>query len=115
MSAAGLAPVVALAERAGLHELTERHLSVPGPAGSNPGVKVTALVAGMVAGADSIDDMALLRHGAMGRLFAGLRAPSTLGTFLRAFTFGHVRVRREALTTRVEVRDLRRCLVAAGR
>jgi hypothetical protein len=91
VSAAGLAPVVALAERAGLHELTERHLSVPGSAGSNPGVKVTALVAGMVAGADSIDDMAVLRHGAMSRLFAGLRAPSTLGTFLRAFTFGHVR------------------------
>ncbi len=80
MSAAGLAPVVALAERAGLHELARRHLSVPGSAGSNPAVKVTALVAGMVAGADSIDDMALLRHGAMGRLFAALRAPSTLGT-----------------------------------
>jgi hypothetical protein len=45
----------------------------------------------MVAGADSIDDMDLLRHGGMGRLFAGVRAPSTLGTFLRAFTFGHVR------------------------
>jgi hypothetical protein len=48
-------------------------------------------VAGMVAGADSIEDMALLRHGAMGRLFVGVRAPSTLGTFLRAFRFGHVR------------------------
>jgi hypothetical protein len=45
----------------------------------------------MVAGADSIDDMGLLRHGGMDRLFAGVRAPSTLGTFLRAFTFGHVR------------------------
>jgi hypothetical protein len=45
----------------------------------------------MLAGADSIDDMALLRHGAMSRLFTGVRAPSTLGTFLRAFTFGHVR------------------------
>ena len=45
----------------------------------------------MVAGADSIDDMDLLRHGGMGRLFAGVRAPSTLGTFLRTFTFGHVR------------------------
>src|SRR5215211_6637281 len=43
------------------------------------------------AGADSIEDMDLLRHGGMGRLFAGIRAPSTLGTFLRAFTFGHVR------------------------
>ena len=54
-------------------------------------MKVTALVAGMVAGADSIDDMDLLRHGAMDRLFTGVRAPSTLGTFLRSFTFGHVR------------------------
>src|SRR5206468_4253374 len=50
-----------------------------------------ALVAGMVAGADSIDDMTLLRHGGMDRLFTGVRAPSTLGTFLRTFTFGHVR------------------------
>src|SRR5438270_887415 len=45
----------------------------------------------MVAGADSIDDMALLRHGAMGVLFQSPYAPSTLGSFLRAFTFGHVR------------------------
>jgi hypothetical protein len=53
--------------------------------------KVTALVFGMVAGADSIDDMALLRHGATGRLFDRSYAPSTLGSFLREFTFGHVR------------------------
>jgi hypothetical protein len=45
----------------------------------------------MVAGADSIDDMALLRHGGTGRLFTNAYAPSTLGSFLRAFTFGHVR------------------------
>src|SRR3954467_4926157 len=45
----------------------------------------------MVAGADSIDDMALLRHGGMSRVFARAYAPSTLGSFLRAFTFGHVR------------------------
>jgi hypothetical protein len=45
----------------------------------------------MVAGADSIDDMALLRHGGMKRLFAACYAPSTLGSFLRSFTFGHVR------------------------
>ena len=81
----------------------------------NAHLKVPALVAGMVAGADSIDDMDVLRHGGMDRLFTGVRAPSTLGTFLRTFTFGHVRVRREALVTRVEVRDLRRCPVAAGR
>ena len=54
-------------------------------------MKVASLVGGMVAGADSIDDMALLRHGGMGRVFARAYAPSTLGSFLRAFTFGHVR------------------------
>jgi hypothetical protein len=66
-------------------------VSIGKPGGGNAGLKVPALVAGMVAGADSIDDMGLLRHGGMDRLFAGVRAPSTLGTFLRAFTFGHVR------------------------
>ena len=91
VSCAGLAPVLTLAARAGLAELTTSHVRVSGEQGANPGLKVAALVAGMVAGADSIDDMGLLRHGGMGRLFTGVRAPSTLGIFLRAFTFGHVR------------------------
>ena len=91
VSCAGLVPVVGLAQRAGLGALVDRHVGVGGGAGHGGGAKVTALVAGMVAGADSIDDMDLLRHGGMGRLFTGVRAPSTLGTFLRAFTFGHVR------------------------
>ena len=82
-------------------------MNVPADKGAHAGGKVTALVAGMVAGADSIDDMALLRHGALGRVFDRTYAPSTLGSFLRAFTFGHVRVRREALITGVGVRDLR--------
>ena len=64
---------------------------MPTDKGANAGLKVASLVAGMVAGADSIDDMALLRHGGMGRVFTGAYAPSTLGSFLRAFTFGHVR------------------------
>lgn len=91
VSCAGLVPVMALAEGAGLHDLVGAHLRVPGSAGSNPAVKVGALVAGMVAGADSIDDLDLLRHGGMGRVFTAGRAPSTLGTFLRGFSFGHVR------------------------
>src|SRR5207344_2502560 len=91
VSCAGLAPVVALRARAGLAELTARHVRVRGEQGANPQLKVPALVAGMVAGADSIDDMDLLRHGGMGRLFGGVRALSTLGIFLRCFTFGHVR------------------------
>ena len=49
------------------------------------------MVAGMVSGADSIDDMRLLRHGGMGRVFTGRYAPSTKGSFLRSFSFGHVR------------------------
>jgi hypothetical protein len=91
VSHAGLVPAVALASRAGLADLTDRFLTVPGGAGHAAALKVTALVAGMVAGADSIDDLDILRHGGMPRLFTGVRAPSTLGTFLRAFTFGHVR------------------------
>lgn len=62
-------------------------ISVSSP---NAGAKTAAVVGGMLAGADSIDDLDLLRHGGMGRLFAGVRAPSTLGTFLRSFTHGHV-------------------------
>src|SRR4051794_23476750 len=91
VSSAGLVPVVALAEAAGLGALAQERLSVPTDKGAHAGLKVTSLVAGMVAGADSIDDMALLRHGGMSRVFARAYAPSTLGSFLRAFTFGHVR------------------------
>ena len=91
VSCAGLAPVLQLAERAGFHQLVGEHVRLTKPGGVNPHLKIPSLVAGMVAGADSIDDMALLRHGAMNRLFDGVRAPSTLGTFLRSFDFGHVR------------------------
>jgi hypothetical protein len=79
VSSAGLVPVVALADRAGLRELVDAHLTVPADKGANAGLKVASLVAGMVAGADSIDDMAVLRHGGMGKLFARAYAPSTLG------------------------------------
>ena len=75
---AGLAAAVALAARAGLGELFDRFLTVAGGAGHVPGARVSAVVAGMVAGADSIDDLALLRHGGMRQLFAGCYAPSTL-------------------------------------
>ena len=91
VSHAGLVPAMGLAARADLIDLADRHLTVPGGPGHAAGSKVSALVAGMVAGADSIADMAVLRHGGMNRLFTGVRAPSTLGTFLRSFRFGHVR------------------------
>jgi hypothetical protein len=87
----GLVPVLALADRVGLRRVVEDQLTVPTDRGAHAGSKVAALVAGMVAGADSIEDMNLLRHGGMGRLFADTYAPSTLGSFLRSFAFGHVR------------------------
>lgn len=87
----GLVPVMALAARCGLAGLVSRLLGVPGSAGARAAAKVQAIVAGMVAGADCIDDLDLLRHGATDRLFGGVRAPSTLETFLRALTWGHVR------------------------
>ena len=83
VASAGLVPVLALADAAGLSRLAGEHLSVPGDKGANAGLKVASLVAGMVAGADSIDDMALLRHGAMPTVFDHPYAPSTLGSFLR--------------------------------
>jgi hypothetical protein len=87
VSCAGLTPVAALAQRAGLAALLER-LTVPAaPAAA----KVVAVVLGMVAGADSITELDLPRHGGMRRLLDGVRAPSTLGTFPRSFGFGHLR------------------------
>lgn len=97
VSAAGLVPVLRLAESAGLGDLLSQHLGVPSP---NAAVKTSAVLAGMLAGADSIDDLDLLRHGAMPRLFTGVRAPSTLGTFLRSFTHGHVQ-QLDAVGTRL--------------
>ncbi|MHB1432166.1 MAG: IS1380 family transposase [Streptosporangiaceae bacterium] len=91
VSRGGLVPVMSLAERAGLFALAREHVSVAGPCGANAGAKIGCLVAGMTAGADSIDDMDVLRHGAMPGLFDGVRAPSTLGSFLRSFTWGSVR------------------------
>ncbi len=79
------------AQDAGLPGLADEWLGMPTDKGANAGLKAAALVAGMVVGADSIDGMALLRHAGMKRLFTAAYAPSTLGSFLRAFTFGHVR------------------------
>ena len=101
---AGLVPVVALAEQVGLPGLVAEHVSIvdaANSAGANPVAKVMSLVAGMVAGADSIIDVDRLRHAGNDLVFEQVRAPSTVGTFLRAFTHGHVqqlnRVLRELL------------------
>ena len=91
VSRAGLVPLMALAARCGLSDLADEHVRIGRRAGVNADLKVSCLVAGMAAGADCIDDMNVLRHGAMGQLFGGVRAPSTLGTFLRSFTWGNAR------------------------
>lgn len=90
VSCAGLLPVMRLAGRVGLGELADRHVRLGGPTGANAGSKVTSIVAGMLAGADSITDLDVLRHGALPRVLPGGRAASTLGAFLRWFTPGHV-------------------------
>ena len=100
VSSAGLVPALQLAEAAGLHDLLEEHLSVGSP---HPVAKATSVVGGMLAGADSIDDMDLLRHGGMPKVFSGLRAPSTLGTYLRTFTHGHVQ-QLDAVSSRLLAR-----------
>jgi hypothetical protein len=80
-----------LAELVGLEKLAAHHIRVTAGVGANAGVKVGSLIAGMIACADDIDGMGLLRHGAIPATFGGIRAPSTLGSFLRAFNHGNVR------------------------
>jgi hypothetical protein len=87
---AGLVPAVRLVQNVGLEDLVDQHLTVAAKVGVNAPVKIGSLIAGMIAGADTIDGMDLLRHGAIPDTFAGIRAPSTLGSFLRAFDHGNV-------------------------
>jgi Transposase DDE domain group 1 len=94
VSDAGVVLVATLAGRLGIERLAGRlvRLRRDRPGACNAGRKVMALIYGMVLGADCIDDCEVLRAGRTRRLLGGwLPAPSTLGTFLRAFTFGHVR------------------------
>lgn len=91
VSCAGLVPVMRLAQRCDLAGLVGEHVAVSVPVGANAHLKIPAIVAGMIAGADSIDDLDVLRHGGMTELFGGVRAPSTLGSFLRGWHWGNVR------------------------
>src|SRR5215218_8948654 len=94
VSDAGIALVATLAQRLGIQALATDFVRLrrARPGAANAGRKLMALVFAMVLGADSIDDSDVLRAGRTRRLLGGwLPAPSTLGTFLRAFTFGHVR------------------------
>jgi hypothetical protein len=90
---AGLLLVATLSRRLGIERLVDRMVYLGRRAGAaRPGRKVLSLVHAIAAGADSIDDAEVLRAGASEALLGHkAMAPSTLGTFLRAFTFGHVR------------------------
>jgi DDE family transposase len=95
VSHGGLVPLLELAEQAGLSRLLGEHVRFTservksGAANATP--KLTSIVAGMAAGADSIDDLDVIRSGGMKKLFGGVYACATLGIFLREFTHGHVR------------------------
>jgi len=95
VSHAGLVPLLELAEQAGLSRLVDEHVRFvdervkSGAANATP--KLTAIIAGMAAGADSIDDLDVIRSGGMKKLFGGVYAAATLGIFLREFTHGHTR------------------------
>src|SRR6478609_2502479 len=82
-----------LAEQAGLSALiedkVEMRTSRVASAGVNPSGKLTSIIAGMAASADSIEDLDVIRSGGMKRLFSEVYAPATLGQFLREFTHGH--------------------------
>jgi hypothetical protein len=93
VSAAGLVPVLELAEQAGLSRLIGEHVDLPSTRVASGAVnavgKLTSIIGAMACGADSIDDADVLRAGGTPRVFNEVYAPSTLGIFLREFTFGH--------------------------
>ncbi|WP_067480829.1 IS1380 family transposase [Nocardia amamiensis] len=95
VSLAGLVPVMRLAEQTGLVGVLAEKVSITAPriksGSANPAPKLATLIAGMAAGADSIDDADVLRSGGMATVFDRVYAPSTIGTLLREFTFGHAR------------------------
>lgn len=90
VSAAGLLPAATLAQKVGLAELVEARVRLC-EHGANGGTKALSVVGSMLAGGDCIDDVALLRAGAMPGLFDQTRAPSTIGTWLRSFKWSNVR------------------------
>ncbi len=90
---AGLVLAVTLGRRLGLEQLVDAAVRLGSrPGASRPGRKVLSLVHAMLLGADSIDDCDVLRSGRTEAILGHKpMAPSTLGTFLRSFSFGHVR------------------------
>ena len=90
---AGLLLPATLAGHLGLRELVDHHLDLGGaPGWANTGDKLMTLVASAMAGGDCIDAADVLRTGGTACTLGGtVKAPSTLGTFLRSFRWGHVR------------------------
>ncbi len=90
---AGLLLPATLAGRLGLRELADAHVDLGDAAGrANVGDKLMTLIASALAGGDCIDDADAMRSGGAGRVLGcTVKAPSTLGTFLRSFRWGHVR------------------------
>ncbi|WP_445183396.1 IS1380 family transposase [Pseudonocardia sp. Cha107L01] len=105
VSYAGLVPLLGLAEQTRLPEIIAEKVSIKTPriksGSANPAPKLLTVIAGMCVGADSIDDLNVLRAGGIPIVVDHVYAPSTLGTLLREFSFGHARqlesVQREHL------------------
>src|SRR6476661_1741739 len=95
VSCAGLVPVMGLAEQTGLAELLGEKVHIAETriksGSANPAPKLATLIGGMCAGADSIDDVDVVRSAGMKTLFDDVYAPSTIGTLLREISFGHAR------------------------
>ena len=87
---AGLLPAAVLTQRLRLAGLVDQRLTLQRH-GANSGTKALSVIGSMLIGGDSIDDVDVLRAGAMGKVFTDVRAPSTLGTWLRDFTWHNVR------------------------
>ena len=109
VSDAGLLVAATLGQRLGLGPLLREHLTVPGSAGANPDRKSLTVIHSLLAGGDCIEDVNALRAGSTGAVLGHkVAASSTVGTFLRAFGFGHAR-QLDAVTRRLLARA-----VAAG-
>ena len=83
--------VAALLAQNGVTDLVDEHVTIGGEAGANGGAKAATVIGSALAGGDCIDDTDVLRAGATPRLFDGVRTPSTVGIWLRSFTWGQVR------------------------
>ena len=92
VASAGLLLPATLADRLGIEAAADELVRLGGPAAANPGAKLLTVVHGMLAGGDCSDDVDVLRCGQTGSVLGHrVMAPSTVGTWLRAFTFGHTR------------------------